>query len=101
MSIAPITKGLNKGGVIEYHLEFDSAWDGLESFVKYLQKYWEAEVTESIDNIYSRRWVLRVDGVFISVYHDSQIGNYYLREDGADDQLLLEKIEADLIQRMG
>lgn len=100
MSVSPITKGLNQDGVLEYHLEFDSAWEGLDSFVKYLQKYWQAEVVESVDNIYSRRWVLRSDGVSISIYHDSQIGNYFLREDEEDDQSLLERIEADLIQRM-
>jgi hypothetical protein len=100
MSVPPVTKGLNKDGVLEYHLEFDSVWDGVESFAKYLQKYWHAEVVESIDDIYSRRWVLRIEGVPITIYHDSQIGNYFLREDGVGDQTLLEKIEADLIQRM-
>jgi hypothetical protein len=100
MNIPPVTKGFNKDGVLEYHLEFDSAWDGVESFAQYLKKYWKAEVIESIDDIYSRRWVLRSEGVPITIYHDSQIGNYFLREDGVDDQSLLEKIEADLVQRM-
>jgi hypothetical protein len=100
MSIPPITKCKNKNGFIEYHLEFDSAWDGFDSFVKYLQKYWRAEVSESIDDVYSRRWVLRSNGVPISVYHDSQIGNYFLREDGDSGQELLEQIEADLVRRM-
>lgn len=101
MSIPPVTKGANKNGVVEYHLEFDSAWDGFDSFVKYLQKYWQAEVTESNDSVYSRRWVLHSNGVPISVCHDSQIGNYFLREDGSADQSLLENIEADLTLRMG
>jgi hypothetical protein len=95
----PIRKFANKDGAIEYHIEVDSAWDGFDSFVQYLQKHWQAEVSESNDVVYSRRWVLRSKGVPISVYHDSQVGNYFLREDGIDDQSLLEKIESDLIQR--
>jgi hypothetical protein len=100
MSIPPVTKSKNNEGAVEYHLEFDSAWDGLDSFVNYLQEQWGAEVSESSDNVYSRRWVLRAEGVPITVYHDSQIGNYFLREDGVLDQALLERIEADLVQRM-
>ena len=98
-TILPITKFANDKGAIEYHINIDSAWDGLDSFVQYLQKYWQAEISESVDWVYSRRWVLRSNGVPISVYHDGQIGNYFVREDGSTDQTLLEKIEADLIRR--
>lgn len=100
MSISPITKSTNKDGATVYHLEFDSAWDGIDSLVKYLQKYWNGEVSEQRDEIYSRRWVLRSNGVPISIYHDSQLGNYFVREDGEDDQTLLEEIAADLTKRM-
>ena len=89
----------NRNGAVEYHLAFDSEWAGLDSFVRYLQQYWQAEVSEAVDSIYSRRWVMRVDRVFISVCHDSQIGNFFVREDGVGDQALLEKITADLIER--
>ena len=99
-SLPSIRKFKNVNGVVEYHIEVDSEWDGFDSFVQYLQKHWQAEVSESVDLVYSRRWVLRVQGVPISVYHDSQIGNYFLREDGSDDQSLLERIEADLIRRL-
>jgi hypothetical protein len=68
--------------------------------VQYLKKHWQAEVIESSDSIYSRCWMLRSGGIPISVYYDSQIGNYFLREDGSDDQSLLEKIEEDLIRRL-
>lgn len=98
--LPPLTKGRNKNGVIEYHFWADPTWDGLDSLVKYLQKYWSGEVIESSDNIYSRRWVLRCNGVPISIYHDSQLGNYFLREDGTDDQSFLEGIEADLVRRL-
>ncbi|RCS58579.1 hypothetical protein [Parvibium lacunae] len=98
--LPPIRTCKNKDGAVEYHIEVDSEWDGLDSFVQYLQKHWQAEVNESSDSIYSRRWVLRSNDVPISVYHDSQIGNYFLREDGIDDQSLLEKIKADLMQRL-
>jgi hypothetical protein len=100
MSISPITKCTNSNDAVEYHLEFDSEWDGFDSFVSYLQKHWQAEVSESNDDVYSRRWVLRSNGIPISVYHDSQIGNYFMREDGVADQQLLERIEADLVRRM-
>ncbi|MBN3006463.1 hypothetical protein JW897_22230 [Chromobacterium alkanivorans] len=101
MSMPPVLKGRNDKGEVEYHLEFDPAWDGFDSFVEYLQIYWEAEVSESNDDIYMRRWVLRSHGVPITVRHDGQIGNYFLREDGVFDQGLLEKIEQDLLRRMG
>lgn len=100
MSISPVLKRTNEQGNIEYHLEFDPVWEGLDSFVKYLMKHWGATVVESTDDVYSRRWVLRLEGVSISVYHDSQLGNYFLREDGEKDQSLLEKIETDLVSRM-
>ncbi len=99
-SLPIIAKGTNEKGIIEYHLIADPAWDGFDSLVKYLLKHWKAEVSESVDEIYSRRWVLRVSGVPISIYHDSQVGNYFLREDGSDDQSLLEQIEKDLIRRL-
>lgn len=51
------------------------------------------------DNIYSRRWVLRSGEVLITIYHDSQVGNYFVREDGIEEQGLLEQIEGDLIER--
>lgn len=99
-SIPPITKCKNKDGAVEYHIEADPAWDGLDSLVRYLQKYWQAEVSESSDGVYSRRWVLHASGVPITIYHDSQIGNFFVREDGCNDQSLLEKIEADLTRRL-
>lgn len=100
MKISPVLKIVNEGGLSEYHLEFDPAWDGLDSFVKYLKKHWNAKVVESVDGIYSRRWVLRIQDVPVSVYHDGQIGNYFVREDGEKDQELLEEIEADVLRRM-
>jgi len=99
-SFPPVTKSINKRGATEYHIEVDPAWDGFDSLVRYLQKHWQAEVTESSDGVYSRRWVLRVSGVPITVHHDSQIGNFFLREDGGSDESLLEKIADDLEQRL-
>ena len=100
MAIPPVTKRTNENGFVEYHLGFDSAWDGVDSFVKYLQKQWNGEVSESVDSIYSRRWVVRSAGVPISIYHDSQLGNFFLREDGVDDLALLEKIALDVAEKM-
>jgi len=100
MAIPPVTKRTNENGFVEYHLSFDGAWDGLDSFVKYLQKHWNGEVSESVDSIYSRRWVVRSEYVPISIYHDSQLGNFFLREDGVDDLSLLERIAVDVAERM-
>jgi hypothetical protein len=99
-SLPIIARSKNASGVTEFHLLADPVWDGFDSLVKYLQKHWNAEVCEAVDNIYSRRWVLRANGVPISVYHDSQIGNYFLREDSIRDESLLENIESDLIRRL-
>ena len=100
MSIPLVLRATSAKGNIEYHLEFDPVWDGLDSFVEYLKKHWNAEVIEATDGIYSRRWVVRINDIPISIYHDSQMGNYFVREDGCPDQDLLEKIESDLIRRM-
>lgn len=95
-----VSKGVNQDGVMQYHVWADQSWEGFDTLVLYLQKKWNASVTESNDQVYSRRWVLRVSGVPISLYHDSQQGNYFLREDGMQDQTLLEKIESDLRVRL-
>lgn len=101
MNLPIMTRCANKDGAIEYHIEADPMWEGFDSFVAYLQKHWNAQISESADWVYSRRWVLRSQGVPISVYHDSQIGNYFLREDGVSDQTLLEKIAEDVTYRLG
>ena len=100
MSIPEITMRKNENGHIEYRLSSVSDWEGFDSFVAYLQKHWNAQISESADWVYSRRWVLRLREVPISVYHDSQIGNYFLREDGNQDQSLLQQIAADVTHRL-
>ncbi|WP_172200538.1 hypothetical protein [Niveibacterium sp. COAC-50] len=100
LELPVISKGVNKNGCIEYHVNAVADWDGFDSLIKYLEKYWHAAVVESDDGVYSRRKVLRSGDVPITIYHDSQIGNYFLREDDSADQSLLEKIEADLVQRL-
>lgn len=99
LELPVITKRINKNGCVEYHVTAIADWDGFDSLIKYLEKYWHAAVIESEDGVYSRRKVLRSGEVSIVVYHDSQIGNYFLREDDPADQSLLEKIEADLVRR--
>ncbi|MBK3479878.1 hypothetical protein JJD66_27735 [Pseudomonas sp. MF6751] len=98
-SLPIITKRVNSDGMVECHLGFSSDWDGFDSIVKYLKKYWQASPVQTADNIYSRRWVLICNGVMLTVYHDSQIGNYLIVENGEDKDNLLGQIEADLIER--
>lgn len=95
-----IAKGKNKKGLVEYDFLADPSWEGFDSLVKYLQKYWQAKINESSDLVYSRRCVLISNGIPISVYHDSQLGNYFLREDGVDDTTLLDDIAKDLERRL-
>jgi hypothetical protein len=99
-NLPPVSKGINSNGIVEYQFWADPSWDGFESVIKYLQKYWSGEVAESSDEIYTRRRVVRCQNVFITVRHDSQIGNWFFRQDGNEDQALLEQIESDLIQRL-
>lgn len=94
-----ISKRSNEKGQVEYHVDAISDWEGFDSIVKYLKKYRCAIPLQIDDKVYSRRWVLKSGSVSISIYHDSQIGNYLVREDGINDQSLLEQIEADLINR--
>ncbi|WP_175772899.1 hypothetical protein [Paraburkholderia phenazinium] len=98
--LPPLTKGINRDGVVEYHFWADQTWDGFDSIVKYLVKHWNGLVTEESDEVYTRRKVVRVEDVPITVKHDSQMGNYFFREDGVADQSVLEKIEADLLARL-
>ena len=95
-----VTRRVNDQGLVEYRVAAVSDWDGFDSLVAYLQKHWQGQVSESVDDIYSRRWVVRVERTPISICHDSQIGNYFLREDSVADQDLLERIAADLTQRL-
>lgn len=100
MKNPPIIKIVKDDGEVQYHIEVEPGWDGFDSFVNYLKRYWHAEVSESNDLVYSRRWVLRSGEVPISIYHDSQLGNYFLREDGVKDQLLLDNIALDVAERL-
>lgn len=95
-----IVRVKNKYGQTEYHIPEMCDWDNFDSLIKYLIKYWQAQVVESDDKIYSRRSVLRANNVPISLYFDDLLGICFLREDGSDDQSLLEQIEADLIRRL-
>ena len=99
-AVPPITRSINANGAVEYHIEADPGWEGFDSLVRYLQAQWGAEVCESSDGVYSRRWVLRAEGVPITVRHDSHLGNFFLREDGSKDQSTLDKIAADLTRRL-
>ena len=85
---------------MEYHIEVDSEWDGVDSVVRYLTTHWSGIVIESAEAVYSRRWVVRVRHVPITIIHDSQLGNYFVREDGNRDLSLLEEIALDLIKRL-
>ncbi|WP_097304340.1 hypothetical protein [Pseudomonas chlororaphis] len=98
-TLPAVTKRKNEKGETEYHVGAVSDWEGFESLVKYLEKYWQAVPIQMDDNIYSRRWLLRSGEVLITIYHDSQVGNYFVREDGVEEQGLLEQIEGDLIER--
>jgi hypothetical protein len=97
-SLTTVTIRINSEGKVECHLGFSSDWDGFDSIVKFLKKYWQASPVQFADNI-SRRWVLICNGVALTVYHDSQIGNYLVVENGEDKDNLLGQIEADLIGR--
>ena len=98
-SLTTVTIRINSEGKFECHLGFSSDWDGFDSIVKYLKKYRQASPVQFADNIYSRRWVLICNGVALTVYHDCQIGNYLVVENGEDKDNLLGQIEADLIER--
>lgn len=100
VKLPPITKGVSEDGRIQYNFWADQTWDGFDSLVKYIEKYWDGVVVESSDEIYSRRSVVNSRGVFIGVYHDGQGGNYFVREDKESDQSLLEDIAADLSKRL-
>ncbi len=99
-ALPAVTKRKNKEGLTEYHIMAVPDWDGFDSLVKYLEKHWCAVPVQKDDNVYSRRWLLRSGDVYITLYHDSQIGNYLVREDGEGDQELLDKIGRDLIDRL-
>ena len=98
--LPPVTKGTDDSGKIAYFFWADPTWKGFDSLVQYMKKYWNANVTESSDEVYSRRWVVTVNGAPIAIYHDSQRGNYFQRNDESSDLDILEKIYADLRARL-
>jgi hypothetical protein len=100
VKLPPVTKGVDEDGIIKYHFWADQTWDGFDSLVKYIEKYWGGVVVESADEVYSRRCVIKSGEVLIAVYHDGQDGNYFSRDDGVSDQSLLEEIEVDLVKRL-
>lgn len=98
--IPAVVRIINKNKQVEYHITGMYDWDNFDSLIKYLKKYWQASVVESDDKIYSRKSVLRSNNTPISLYFDDLLGIYFLREDGSNDQSLLEEIESDLIRRL-
>lgn len=98
--LPPLTKSLNNDGVTEYHLWVDQTWDGFDSIVRYLVKYWNGQVIEASDEIYTRRAVVRVECAAITVRHDSQMGNSFFEESGDESRATLTQIEVDLMTRL-
>ncbi|MBR1232046.1 hypothetical protein [Bradyrhizobium sp. AUGA SZCCT0182] len=98
--LIPITKGIDDEGKVTYYFWADPSWEGFDSLVHYLQKYWKAIVCESVDSVYSRRWVVVLDSIQISIHHDSQIGNYFQRNGSLANAPLLDEIYADLLERL-
>jgi hypothetical protein len=98
--LPPITKGTDDAGRVTYYFWADPTWDGFDSLVRYMKKYWNATETETSDGVYSRRWVVIADRTPIAVYHDSQLGNYFQRNDESVDLDLLERIFSDLEARL-
>ena len=97
--IPPLTRAVDPSGSLIYHFWADQTWEGFDSIVKYMQKYWSAIVTQSSDDIYSRTWELISDGVPIRIRHDSQSGNSFFRSDGGDN-VLLDRMYDDLTEKL-
>ncbi|QDE39484.1 hypothetical protein FIV34_09855 [Luteibacter pinisoli] len=98
--VPALTKSIDESGRVLYHYWADQTWDGFDSLVKYLEKHWDGVPIEEVDEVYSRRWVLRFNAISIAICHDGLKGTYFVRDDGKSDQTLLESIEADLLRRL-
>lgn len=99
-NLPPLTHGKNESGLTTYHFWADPSWDGFDTLVQYMEKFWAAAVNQRSDEVYSRTWELTSNGVPIRVRHDSQAGNSFFRSDGIGDTALLDKIFEDLSQKL-
>ena len=98
-NLTAVTKSKRDNGAIEYHLSYDASWDGFDSLIAYMKKHWGGRPVSTQDDIYSRSWVMDFKGIIIAIRHDSQIGNYFYRDDDSSNDNLLENIENDLNNR--
>jgi hypothetical protein len=99
IELPAITKSIDHDGVVQYHFWADQTWDGFDSLVGYLRKYWNASIVDSVDEVYSRRWMLQLGSTNVTVFHDSQEGNRFRSDNGHQAEVLMNDIEADLLRR--
>lgn len=99
MTVLSVARVMDATGRVTYHFLADPSWEGFESLVDYMKKYWSAIVTQSSDEVYTRTWEIRANGVSIRVRHDSQAGNSFFRASDGDDTLL-DAMYTDLKKRL-
>jgi hypothetical protein len=87
-----------KGDVMEADVVALQDWDGFDSLAGYLQSQHHATPTEKLDGPESRVWKFSIGDSLISL-HNNPDGNYF-KATGDESQKALQKIVADLEQRL-
>ena len=61
---------IEKNGLLEIDILPISDWNGFSKIIQFLEKYYDAEVLESFDGIWSRNCKLRIKNNSIKLTHD-------------------------------
>jgi hypothetical protein len=97
--LPPITKGKDADGKLAYFFWEDQSWEGFETLLAYLSKYWDGIIDQQTDDVYSRRAVVRTPKGSIVLRHDSHQGNFF-QPDSESDCAIVEQIFTDLFGRL-
>jgi hypothetical protein len=74
-------------------------WDGFEKIVRFLEKYYGANIQSRADGPDARRWILDVSLGVIELHHDDPYGNTLLSTSPETDDLV-ERVAMDLTARL-
>lgn len=97
-SNSSVARVLDKDGVVKYYFLDDQTWDGFDTIIKYMQKYWPVIALNCYDEVYTRHCELILDGAVIRVTHDSQGGNCFFADDSNEE--VLDQVYHDLLRRL-
>ena len=83
---------------VETHIAGAGGWEDFESIVAYLRKSFDAVVSERMDEVFTRNWILTIGNESVVLRHHEDFGNFFWCED--DETELVARIASELAKRL-